>query len=381
MAIYKRGETYWFKFIFKGRYVRESTHQGNPNEARNIESARRTQLAKGEVGLIDKPAVPTLKEFAPRFEKAIENACKDKPATVVFYKEKLRRLLGFAPLASRRLDEIDEEFVENLKSQRTGQISRYGRPVSIASVNRELATLRRLLRLAHEWKVLGRVPRIRLFRGEVGREFVLSYSLEELYLHMAPQPLKDVAMLILDTGARPGEIAALEWRHVHLRPAAGAKLGYIEIVRGKSVKAKRNLSLTERAVTMLRARRTLDAKSKLVFPARSGAPRPVAVTSLDHDHDVFRAVLGLPPDFVIHSLRHTMLTRLGESGADAFTIMRIAGHSNVTTSQRYVHPSPESLERAFERMAALNDARRQEQAKAPGTKSGTDAKITLAASG
>jgi hypothetical protein len=52
-----------------------------------------------------------------------------------------------------------------------------------------------------------------------------------------------------------------------------------------------------------------------------------------------------------------MLTRLGEAGADAFTIMRIAGHSSVTTSQRYVHPTPEGLERAFERLEDLNAAR------------------------
>jgi hypothetical protein len=44
-----------------------------------------------------------------------------------------------------------------------------------------------------------------------------------------------------------------------------------------------------------------------------------------------------------------MLTRLGESGVDAFTIMRIAGHS-ITVSQRYVHPTPEAMERAFERL-------------------------------
>jgi hypothetical protein len=37
-----------------------------------------------------------------------------------------------------------------------------------------------------------------------------------------------------------------------------------------------------------------------------------------------------------------------ESGVDAFTIMRIAGHSSITVSQRYVHPSPESVERAFQ---------------------------------
>ena len=61
-------------------------------------------------------------------------------------------------------------------------------------------------------------------------------------------------------------------------------------------------------------------------------------------------MIGLGKDFVIHSLRHTMLSRLGESGVDAFTIMRIAGHSSITVSQRYVHPSPEAVERAFERL-------------------------------
>ena len=43
-----------------------------------------------------------------------------------------------------------------------------------------------------------------------------------------------------------------------------------------------------------------------------------------------------------------MLIRLGESGVDAFTIMRIAGQSGVVVSQRYIHPTPEAAERAFE---------------------------------
>ena len=59
-------------------------------------------------------------------------------------------------------------------------------------------------------------------------------------------------------------------------------------------------------------------------------------------------------EFVLHSLRHTYGTRLGEAGADAFTIMRLMGHSSVTVSQRYVHPTPEALERAVERLETLN---------------------------
>jgi integrase len=62
-----------------------------------------------------------------------------------------------------------------------------------------------------------------------------------------------------------------------------------------------------------------------------------------------------PGDFVLHSLRHTMLARLGESGVDAFTIMRIAGHSSIVVSRRYVQPSPEAVERAFERLQLSGD--------------------------
>jgi integrase len=107
---------------------------------------------------------------------------------------------------------------------------------------------------------------------------------------------------------------------------------------------------------MLSARRCAlaESKSEWVFPGEKDGP--FLVTSLNHQHSKLRRLLGLSDEFVIHSLRHTMLTRLGEDGVDAFTIMRIAGHSSITVSQRYVHPSPESLERAFERLEAFNSA-------------------------
>ena len=72
-----------------------------------------------------------------------------------------------------------------------------------------------------------------------------------------------------------------------------------------------------------------------------------------------------------------MLTRLGEAGADAFTIMRIAGHSSVTISQRYVHPSPEAVEKAFERLDAINREKRGEPSALP-TKIPTSKKSRVA---
>jgi integrase len=78
------------------------------------------------------------------------------------------------------------------------------------------------------------------------------------------------------------------------------------------------------------------------------------VSSLDHAHAEVRNALRMSREFVLHSLRHSYGTRLGEAGADAFTIMRLMGHSSVTVSQRYVHPTPEALERAVERLEGLN---------------------------
>jgi len=62
------------------------------------------------------------------------------------------------------------------------------------------------------------------------------------------------------------------------------------------------------------------------------------VDTLGKMHGSVRWVLNLSKEFVLHSLRHTMLIRFCESGADAFTIMRVAGHSNVVVSQWYIHP-------------------------------------------
>jgi integrase len=371
-CLYKRGDVYWYEFRFNGQRIQQSAQTRNKEAARQIESAHRVRLAKGEAGILERPTAPTLTEFGQRFESAIVTLCAEKPATIRFYKEKLRRLLADRQLCGARLNAIDEAAIDGYKQRRTRQASRYGRPVSPASVNRELATLRRLLRLAQEWKVLDRLPRIRLLRGERNREFVLGHGLEPRYLEAAPQPLRDVAILILETAVRPGEAVNLQWEDVYLKPAVRAKFGYVAVRGGKSKNAKRNLSLTARVAEMLKARKAA-IRSPWVFPGDSpeGA---ILGTSIDHQHEDVRDTLKLSKEFVVHSLRHTMLTRLGEAGADAFTIMKIAGHSSVTVSQRYVHPTPEGMERAFERLEELNAAKFAE-AKAEAAATGAEGSI------
>lgn len=344
MAIFKRGNKYWFHFWFNGQHIQKPTKQGNPNVARTIESAYRTALAKGEVGIFDREPAPMLKDFKDRFIEAVEVRSAAKPKTVAFYRQQFARLLDFVPLANAKLDRIDAALIETFVQQRS-------ETVSPATVNRALATLRRALRLAQEWRLIDRVPRIRLLAGERNREFTLSHAEEPGYLAAARQPLRDISLLILDTGLRLGEALALDWPNVHTEAAGEAKFGYVHVTEGKSANARRNVPLTARVGAMLRRRRSRSSSFR-VFSGPKG--RPFLVSSLDHQHKALRAGLSLPGEFVLHSLRHTYGTRLGEAGADAFTIMRLMGHSSVTVSQRYVHPTPEGMERAVERLEAFN---------------------------
>ena len=161
----RRGKLWWYKFTWNGEQIRESTKHANKRVAEQIEAVHKTALAKGEVNIRERVKVPTLREFSIAFEKAIETQCAEKPRTIEFYASRVRLLMA-SELADRTLDTIDEAAIEKYRQTRAATVSRRKITLAAGSVNRELATLRRLLRLAYEWKVINRVPRIKLLRGE-----------------------------------------------------------------------------------------------------------------------------------------------------------------------------------------------------------------------
>jgi hypothetical protein len=86
MAIFKRGRIYWYHFVFNGQHVQNSTKQGNPRVARQMEAAHRTALAKGEVGFREQKAI-SLRDFLKQdFLPFVESQFKDvKPNTLRYY--------------------------------------------------------------------------------------------------------------------------------------------------------------------------------------------------------------------------------------------------------------------------------------------------------
>lgn len=54
-----------------------------------------------------------------------------------------------------------------------------------------------------------------------------------------------------------------------------------------------------------------------------------------------------------HALRHAFATMLHKNGADIYTIKELLGHSDVRTTQTYIHPEDEQLQAAHDQFANI----------------------------
>src|ERR1035437_7610926 len=149
-------------------------------------------------------------------------------------------------------------------------------------------------------------------------------------------------MIILEEGFRPGEVFALQWPHVSFEQMA------IAIVSGKSKAARRILPMTPRVHGLLLSRYESAGKpaAGFVFPSASKSGHLEQDTTKDHHAKALED--SKVTAFVPYVLRHTALTRLGErAGGDIFVLARIAGHSTISVTQRYIHPQADAISRVF----------------------------------
>lgn len=345
--IYKRGRVYWYKFVWQGETIRESTKQGNDKVARQMEAAHRTSLAKGEVGIREKKVIPTLKSFCiervePWAKSTFEQA---SPKTWLWYGFGIDSLKKSATLANLKLGEIGPELVAEYASER----QRDG--LQTSSVNSCLRALRRVLRLAVEWGVLEASPKVKFLSGEHRRERVITPREEALYLAAALPLLHDVSVVLFDTGMRPEECHCLRWENITWD---GGRNGVLLIVKGKTKAARRVLPLSPRVRIVLENRwqAAEEPGEGWVWPAETKDGH-INHDSLKLQHKKALNLAKVRP-FEVYSIRHTFLTRLGESGCDVWTLARVAGHSNISISQRYVHPSEDAVLNALSRLSGHN---------------------------
>jgi integrase len=320
-----------------------------------MESAHRTSLAKGEVGIREKKVVPTLAEFLDeRLERWATTQFSLRRKTWFWYRNGIRRLKEFGPLASLPLNEITSESVSGYVA------SRQSEDLAVSSINRELQVLRRVLNVAVEWGALESSIKVKLLSGETRRERVITSDEESRYLAAAPEPLASIATVLVDSGLRPEECFRMRWENVNF---STGKYGSLFVTHGKTAAARRMIPLTPRVRAILDNRWHQVGKPDdgWVWPAPTASGHVEPSTLKKRHVKAFKAIADHLNDkekpvrpFVLYSLRHTFLTRLGESGCDVWTLARIAGHSSITMSNRYVHPGNDTVVDAMLKIGGHN---------------------------
>lgn len=213
---------------------------------------------------------------------------------------------------------------------------------------RRLSTMRRYYQYLLRERVLVSDPTARLLSPRVGRSLPRSLSETDVEALLAapdrttPLGLRDRAMLevLYATGLRVSELVNLEVTQLNTRQ------GVVRVI-GKGSK-ERMVPLGEEAQVWLR--RYLDEArgvlcrgrpSNSLFPTRRGA----AMTRQAFWHLIKRYAIkgGIAASLSPHTLRHAFATHLLNHGADLRVVQMLLGHSDISTTQIYIHVAAERL--------------------------------------
>jgi integrase len=211
------------------------------------------------------------------------------------------------------------------------------RVLTAAAINRPLALLRHLLRLAHEeWEVLAAVPKIRLEKEPQGRIRWLEAEEEARLLAACAESLnKSLSAIVpvaLETGLRKSELLDLTWDR-------------LDMTRG-----------------VIRALSTLPGPHE-------GRVWPAGSIRTAFENAVTEAKLE---DFHFHDLRHTFASRYVMRGGSLPAPQQILGHATLQMTMRYSHLSPKHLgdEMARTEREAVTSAEPVQELVESGTSSG-----------
>jgi hypothetical protein len=151
MALYKRGNVWWFKFRFEGQVIRESANTNSKSLARNAEHSRRRELERALNGIAKRERPPLLPIAV---EQWLDSRVGLASHTLENYSLYAKRLVEH--FDHRLICDIGEANIAGLMRERQRQGLKPRR------INFELAVLRMLLRHFGAWdSIKGRVRPLR----------------------------------------------------------------------------------------------------------------------------------------------------------------------------------------------------------------------------
>lgn len=337
MAVYPRRDekkrvTSWqYHFYQDGKPVRRAGFRSRMEAIAAMEELK-TDMRRGVVRPVQHPVGPSgffdfAKEYLTWQKTRKRSWNRDRVA--------LNHLLEF--FGNRPLDAITAGDIEAYKVQRLGA------GLTRSTIDRELAVFRHLFSTAVDWERVEKSPvKSKLFYREQNTTCwrILTPDEEERLFAVADERVLPFLKFALYTGLRKNQVLKLEWRHVDLieeRMSLPAEIN----------KSKRPhvLPLGPVALAVLKSIRR-EGPEDYCFPYLS----QTTVQRL-FQQAVKRAKLS--GRIRLHDLRHTFITRLSEAGNPIDRVRRLAQHSNLATTQRYMHTDEDGMREALQKLAPI----------------------------
>jgi integrase len=299
---------------------------------------------------------PIFEDFSARWLEEVV-ARRNRPGTV-----RLRFLLLsnhiLPALGTQRLTEIGRKDIEDMHH---GISQKF--PVA---ANRAVSTCSAIFATAIRWGLLEQNPALGTHRNaEEGRErYLTPDELARVSAELAKTPAQDsadIVRLLLLTGARFGEVAAMRWEQVDMdagiwtKPAATTKQNKTHRTplsgAALSILKKRQAAMVE--PTKRRRRETTyrpaEKGNPWVFPGEGENGHPTSIRN-------FWAAICKRADVQgarIHDLRHTFASLLISAGESLPVVGALLGHTQAKTTSRYAHLMDDALRAATEKITIL----------------------------
>lgn len=374
MSVRKRGGRWYCRFQIDGvRYERRCSTAVDERTALQAEKIIMAEIMRGDLDYAKAKKAIKLKEGINLFEK-YSKGNKLSYKSDIYYIDKVLKYFGENCILESITPSKIEEFKEFLKSYKTTSKIKINNPeygkngcrkkyiykeIEIekkranSTINRHVEMLSKMFNLCIDNGLIEFNPcrsvgqlrednfKIRYLTPE--EEKALYNAIEELEKEGKSnyRYLKNIITCALQTGMRRAEIFNLKWSQIDF------KEGFIEVLKTKSGKS-RKIPISPRLDVTLKGI-LANSNSEYVFI------NPETNKPYKDIKKAFSTVLKNAniKNFRFHDLRHTVATRMVESGTDLVVVQEILGHSSIQTTMRYAHPVPENKKRAIECLSNL----------------------------
>lgn len=325
MHIFQKGKTYYLDFYVDGQRKRESA--GFSKKVAEVLAAKRiAEIAEGKYLDVRKSKKTKFAEFCNEY---LEKYAKVNKRSWTRDRTSINVLRPF--FGNRRLSQITPRLIEDYKIHREKSVCK-------ATVNRELACLRRIFSIAMDWGKASDTPfkgkAVKFFKEEKFRlRFLTKEEIARLLISCEETPkaahLKPIVVLALNTGMRKGEILNLTWDQIDFENRI------ITLTRTKT-NEERHIPMNDSLISTLENIKNSYVRSDLVFGRTP--EKPFLDVRRSFTAALKRASIS---NFRFHDLRHTFASHLVMGGVDLRTVMELLGHRDIKMTLKYAHLSPE----------------------------------------